>query len=664
MLTTRLDSPVRQRTSPRITTVAGVLLLVLPTVAAALDPVVLDGRDGVHHLGRHIEILEDPTASLTLADVVAPERAGAFRSAATDVPNFGLTGSAYWVRFAWRTTGTVAREWLLEVPWPVVDSVTAHLPGADGGTVRRQAGDATPFRAWDVEHRNPTFRLALPAAGEGVVYLRFAGDDTMLLPLTLWSADAFERARRSQAFWYGVFYGVIAILIVYNLALWFITRDPSSVYYVLLISAWGFYHASLAGFATQYLWPTSPAWATRSIHLAAVLAFALSAVFARSFLSTRRYAPALDRILLGFAVVGFAFLLWPWLGEIRWFIPIGGAVGLTGAAVLLVSGYRCWRAGYRPARYYLLTWTLAISALFVWALRGYGLAPSNFATDHAFEVVVLSTAITLSLGLADRVNVLRGDLEELNRDLERRIVERTGDLARANRHKSEFLANMSHELRTPLNAVIGFSEVLLARMFGELNPKQAEYVADIHDSGRHLLSLINDILDLSKVEAGRMELELSRFDLPAAVDNAVTLVRERARSHGIALRAHLDDGVGEVVADERKVKQVLVNLLSNAVKFTPPGGTVEVRADATEAGVEITVSDTGVGIDPADRETIFEAFRRAGSNGVRGVEGTGLGLSLAKRMVELHGGHIRVSSEVGKGSAFTFDLPRWEWQAS
>ena len=165
-----------------------------------------------------------------------------------------------------------------------------------------------------------------------------------------------------------------------------------------------------------------------------------------------------------------------------------------------------------------------------------------------------------------------------NARLFREIQEKSAQLEVASQHKSEFLANMSHELRTPLNAIIGFSEVLIERMFGELNEKQDEYLKDIHASGQHLLSLINDILDLSKIEAGRMELELSTSTCRAALANALTLVRERAQRHGIALGLDVDERLGEIEADERKVKQILLNLLSNAVKFTPDGGRVDVSA--------------------------------------------------------------------------------------
>jgi len=260
----------------------------------------------------------------------------------------------------------------------------------------------------------------------------------------------------------------------------------------------------------------------------------------------------------------------------------------------------------------------------------------------------------------DELGALAANLNRMNEELGRLYQQ----LEAASRHKSDFLANMSHELRTPLNAIIGFSEVLLERMFGELNPKQEEYLQDIMTSGRHLLSLINDILDLSKVEAGRMELDLGQFDLPAALDNCRTLVRERAGRHGIALDLAVDERLGPIVADERKVRQVLLNLLSNAVKFTPEGGRVAIGAVRADGGVEIAVSDTGIGIAPEDQETIFEEFRQAGSDYVRKREGTGLGLALAKRFVELHGGRIWVKSEVGRGSTFTFTIPERPWPAS
>ncbi len=237
--------------------------------------------------------------------------------------------------------------------------------------------------------------------------------------------------------------------------------------------------------------------------------------------------------------------------------------------------------------------------------------------------------------------------------LERQSVE----LASASRHKSEFLASMSHELRTPLNAIIGFSEVLLERMFGDLNERQAEYLDDIHSAGRHLLALLNDVLDLSKIEAGRMELDVSGFDLVDALTQGLALVRERATLHGIRLSLTAEPDIGAVRADELRIKQVVLNLVSNAVKFTPDGGEVEVLARREVNDVVVSVRDTGVGIDPADQERIFDSFQQ-GERSPTSTEGTGLGLTLTRRIVELHGGEVGLVSEPGRGSTFTFTIPQ------
>ncbi|HEU4369625.1 MAG TPA: GAF domain-containing protein [Methylomirabilota bacterium] len=267
------------------------------------------------------------------------------------------------------------------------------------------------------------------------------------------------------------------------------------------------------------------------------------------------------------------------------------------------------------------------------------------------EIALLQTFADQAVIAIENARLFK-ELEARNREIE----DQSRQLEVASRHKSEFLANMSHELRTPLNAILGFSEVLTERMFGELNEKQAEYLKDIYASGQHLLSLINDILDLSKIEAGRMELELTDFDLQAAIDNALTLVRERAGRRGITLGRDIDDRLGVIRGDERKVKQVLLNLLSNAVKFTPEGGRIDVRAALNEGLVEVSVADTGVGIAPEDQEAVFEEFRQVGTADQK-VEGTGLGLALSRKFIELHGGRIWMKSQVGQGATFTFSLP-------
>jgi len=242
----------------------------------------------------------------------------------------------------------------------------------------------------------------------------------------------------------------------------------------------------------------------------------------------------------------------------------------------------------------------------------------------------------------------------------RRIEDQNRKLEEASRLKSEFLASMSHELRTPLNAIIGFSEVLKDGLLGQLEDGQLDYVSEIYGAGRQLLSLINDILDLSKIEAGKMEIYLEEVELQPMVTNALTIMKERAASGKVRLHSSLEDGLTSAYADGRKLRQIIYNLLSNAVKFTPSGGSVTLELSTVNTALKVSVKDTGIGISPDDQKRLFRAFEQLDSGIDRRYEGTGLGLALVKSLVELHGGTIGLESAVGEGSHFWAMIPQGE----
>jgi signal transduction histidine kinase len=300
---------------------------------------------------------------------------------------------------------------------------------------------------------------------------------------------------------------------------------------------------------------------------------------------------------------------------------------------------------------------VAVGALVLALLLGFVLSWSLIGPIQRIDARLAAIASGDFSGHVDVVNrdelgPLATNVNRMNDELRRLYTE----LEAASRHKSDFLANMSHELRTPLNAIIGFSQVLRDEMFGEVNEKQAEYLDDIVSSGNHLLALINDILDLSKVEAGQVELEIAPFSLRDALERGVVMVREWATRDGVSVAFVADPDADVVEGDERRIRQVIFNLISNAVKFTPAGGAIEVDSSRVNGEVRVAVSDTGPGIAPQDRERIFDEFQQAEA-GLDQREGTGLGLAVSRRLVELHGGRIWVESEPGNGSTFVFTLP-------
>jgi signal transduction histidine kinase len=300
---------------------------------------------------------------------------------------------------------------------------------------------------------------------------------------------------------------------------------------------------------------------------------------------------------------------------------------------------------------------VAIAALVLALILGFVLSWSLIEPIQRINGRLASIASGDFAGHVDVVNrdelgALAANVNGMNDELRRLYME----LEATSRHKSEFLASMSHELRTPLNAILGFSQVLRDEMFGPVNEKQAEYLDDIVSSGNHLLALINDVLDLSKVEAGQVELDVQPFSVREALERGVVMVRERAAEDGVDVALAANPDVDVVEGDERRIKQVIFNLLSNAVKFTPPGGEVDVSAARVNGEVRISVADTGPGVPVEDQERIFEEFQQTEA-GIEQREGTGLGLALSKRFVELHGGEIWLESEPGRGSRFVFTLP-------
>lgn len=346
---------------------------------------------------------------------------------------------------------------------------------------------------------------------------------------------------------------------------------------------------------------------------------------------------------------------------------VGGVIGTLCVApfaekstLLVENGSRLHQLGIQALGVgTAFVWAFGLGMLFFWCLKKtIGIRVSPEEEKKGLNVAEYEDVASW----LDFIRISR--LQDLNVLLEKKVAERTDELQKANialekanRLKSEFLATMSHELRTPLNSIIGFAEVLRDEVVGTLSAEQKEYLSDIHGSGQHLLNMINSILDLSKIEAGKLELHYEEFAVKEAVNEVLNTIIGYSNKKGISIHTHIQENVSSIKGDKVKFKQIMFNLLSNAVKFTPEKGRVAINAGLNNQHLQVAVSDTGIGIKPEDMDKIFEAFLQVDASYARRYEGTGLGLTLTKRLVELHGGKIWVISDFGKGSTFTFTLP-------
>ncbi|OHB39144.1 MAG: hypothetical protein A2Y09_02300 [Planctomycetes bacterium GWA2_39_15] len=346
---------------------------------------------------------------------------------------------------------------------------------------------------------------------------------------------------------------------------------------------------------------------------------------------------------------------------------VGGVIGTLcvapfaeKATLMVEGGNRLHQLGIQAVGVGVaFVWSFGLGMLFFWCLKKIvGIRVSPEEEKKGLNVAEYEDVASW----LDFMRITR--LQDLNVLLEKRVTERTDELQKANialekanRLKSEFLATMSHELRTPLNSIIGFAEVLKDEVVGTLRAEQKEYLDDIHGSGQHLLNMINSILDLSKIEAGKLELHYEEFPVKEAINEVLNTITGFSNKKGIPIQTHIQKDMPPLTADKVKFKQIMFNLLSNAVKFTPENGRIAINANLVNQHLQIAVSDTGIGIKSEDMDKIFEAFRQLDASYARHYEGTGLGLTLTKRLIELHGGKIWVISEFGKGSTFTFTLP-------
>ena len=635
----------------RLMQAAALLMVSLPAMAQPLT-VNLQARGGFTSVDASLQQLVEDSAEWTLDQAMAPAQAQRFKGSGQRIVNHGFNTPPYWYRVALhnaRPAESGDNLWILEFAYPLLDQIDLHLVRADGRVETRLTGDRREPGADQIQHRNLVLPLRL-APGESVqMYLRVQTESTHLINLKLWSPEAFAVHAGLETLWYGIYFGLMLGLALYNFFILLSVRDLAYVYHVLYICSMAALQLDLHGFSREYLW-AGPDWPNFSVPLATASGLLFSVLFSRALLQTRQHSRPLhwllnSALLLQIPCFGLA-LFAPYSVS----MPFNTLAAAFVALVLVIAGTGMLFKGVRAARFYLLAWSIYLVAVILRVLEGYGVLPPSVLTENGIQIGSAAVVTLLSLALADRINAERSERENLARD---RAVAEAGAAA-----KGEFLATMSHEIRTPMNAVIGLTQLALKQPQEDIT---RDYLNRIDRASRALLGILNDVLDFSKIEAGKLSLEQIPFRLDSVIEDLRSIIEVKAGEKGLRFDCRVaPDTPLTLAGDPLRLGQVLLNLAGNAVKFTEQGH-VDVTVallerDAGSAVLRFEVSDTGIGMTSEQSERIFRDFTQADIAVARRYGGTGLGLAISRRLVEAMGGRIAVHSNPGLGSRFSFDL--------
>ena len=598
-----------------------------------------------NEIGPRVLILEDPSRKLTFEDIASGKYNDQFKKGKNTILNFGYSTDDVWLRFDIIDKATdPARQWLIEAGYPTLELVEIFFVQADGSVIHKQSGYNIPHDQRDVRDRSMLFRVPESNSVQKV-YLHASGYDKKYFRINVLERDEFFINIKSDDILLAFYYGLLFALIAYNLFLYLSTLDTSYILYVGYVFFTGLTQMLMTTFAMGYLGENFLI-NHYSVPVTTGLAFAFGLLFSFRFNNVVSFFPGLRTPMI-VALILIAIL------TVLQYIP--GLYSLASNAVsmleiilavsLYVTAIRTVQKGYRPSRYYLLAWTFLVIGINIMLLKHMGILSVTIVTQHAMKFCVSFEAIVLSMGLADRMNTMKLQLKMKTLESER--------LSESQKMKADFLTNISHELRTPLSLIIS----PLEKIMKEKKNGQQEMFHIMHRNAKRLLKLVNQLLDLAKLDSKSIKLKLRKGNVIDDIRLISSYFKSAASERGIRFDVNFHEQKVDATFDHQVLETILSNLLSNALKFTPAAGTVVLDVLHDNDHIKITVRDNGVGIPVNQHEKIFDRFYQVNSLNTREHEGTGIGLSLVKELVEHLHGTINVASSPGAGATFIVRLP-------
>lgn len=636
----------------------------------AQEPIDLTHHNQSSYIGKHISCFEDKVGTFSIQSIAAsPDTL--FTSCNTDIINFGFSRSVFWLKFVVKGQDSI-NNWIMEIRSPDLDSVTFYYKAENGIWKEKNDGDNWPFYKREMNTRNISFKLPQSTGNATEYYIKIKSMGPVTVPVKIEKNDFFISESLKSEVFYGICYGILLIMLFYNLFIYFSIKETSYIFYVLSVASSILFYGLYYGHIPQYITHFKSPVINYLLPLMGSILGITGIQFVKNFLNLAKIAPYFNRLMNILILLYFVNLL------ILVFIDpviaprINAVLAFIAIVLVLIASFTAFKKGNREARFFILAWSFYLISIFIFVLRILGLFPDY---EFIMNILLIGSIVEVALqsfALADKINIYRIQKEQalaqiihLREEdasrLEQKVKERTIQLEHANeeinlinKDLEVFSRTASHDLRAPLRSITGFAVLLEKNSAAVLSEDSKHYLRIIKASSKRMEQLIEDLLAFSRL--GKKELVKEEINMKDLVKNIINELKvSQIQEHTININiGSIENSFGDPIL----LKQVWINLISNAIKYSMKKPKIEIEIGSKTNDNEVTywVKDNGAGFNMKYVDKLFIAFQRLHIQSE--FEGTGLGLSIVKKIITAHGGHVWAESTEGEGATFYFSLPR------